>query len=477
MGPDPRSQRTAESRHDGGMPLPRSPLRGATLLLLLAPTMAAQAPAAEPGTTPPAELAAAVDAFVLDRWSDASPAPLVAKLQAANVDAAGLEAMLRAGRPSYPAVAEPRGQLSARLPIASEHVDHTAEHFVYVPKSYDPGQPTPLLVVGHGGSAGRDLEFGAKAAIGGMRPFWFEAAEKHGFLIVAPLSDRGWMQIGTSILFAAVSRMQRDFHVDPDRICLTGHSMGGHLTWRSSFWFTDRWAAVSPMSGGYDYVKSQDVWNLVNVPGYTTFGTDEPFQINEFNQTIAAWMKAHDYPWTCVEKRGRHTIFPDEVAKVGAFFAAQRRDLYRKKVQARIGAVQIASTESNPQWGKEHTWNAQRPLELSTMFWLRFFEPAADVPAEKRLQRVLAEVQDGNRIEITSENVRRLRVHLHPRMVDFGKDVTIVANGKVVFAGRVAADLATMLRLVREFDDRGRVFHAAVDVTIDGDLAVPEPRG
>ncbi len=462
----------------------RSSLVGSFASVLLAALAAAQAPAvatppaATPtATSPQAELAAAVDAFVLDRWSKASPESLVAKLRAANVDAAGLEAMLRAGRPSYPAVVEPRGELSERLPIASEHVDHQAEHFVYVPKSYDPSQPTPLLVVAHGGSAGRDLAFGANAAILGMRSFWFEAAEKHGFLIVAPLSDRGWMQIGTSILFAAVSRMQRDFHVDPDRICLTGHSMGGHLTWRSSFWFTDRWAAVSPMSGGYDYVKSQDVWNLVNVPGYTTFGTDEPYQINEFNQTIATWMKAHDYPWTCVEKRGRHTIFPDEVAKVGAFFAAQRRDLYRRKVQARIGAVQMMSSETNPQWGKEHTWNKERPLELSTMFWLRFFEPAADVPAEKRLQKALGEVKDGNRIEITSENVRRLRVYLHPRMVDFGKDVTIVANGKVVFAGRVAADLATMLQLVREFDDRGRVFHAAVDVAIDGDQAVPEPRG
>jgi dienelactone hydrolase len=241
----------------------------------------------------------------------------------------------------------------------------------------------------------------------------------HGFLIVAPLSDRGWMQIGTSLLFAAIARMQRDFHVDPDRIFLTGHSMGGHLTWRSAFWFTDHWAAVSPMSGGYDYVKSQDVWNLVNVPGYTTFGTDEPYQINEFNRTIAAWMRERSYPWTCAEKQGGHTIFPDEVAKVASFFAGQRRDLYRKKVWARIGAVRFATAESNPQWDKEHTWNAARPLELSTMFWLRFSDPAADVPPEQRLQKVFAEVQGGNRIVLTSEHVRRLRVHLHPRMVDF----------------------------------------------------------
>lgn len=426
--------------------------------------------------TPP-ELAAAVDAFVLDRWSGASPEPLVAKLRAAKVDAVGLETLLRAGRPEYPAVAEPRGELSARQPLASEHVDHATEHFVYVPKSYDPGKPTPLLVVGHGGSAGRDLAFGARAARSGLRPFWLDAAEKNGFLIVAPLSDRGWMQIGTSLLFAGISRMQRDFHVDPDRIFLTGHSMGGHLTWRSSFWFTDHWAAVSPMSGGYDYVKSGDVWNLVNLPGYTTFGTDEPYQINEFNKTIAAWMGSHAYPWTCVERQGGHEIFADEVAKVGAFFGAQRRDLYRRKVWARMGALQFVVNETNPQWNKQHTWNPARPLDLSTMFWLRFSEPAADVPADKRLQKAFGEVKAGNRIELTCENVRRLRVYLHPKMVDFAKEVTIVANGETVFAGRVAPDLGTMLRLVREYDDRGRVFHAAVDVAIAGDRAVPEPRG
>lgn len=459
------------------------PLRPVVLLSVLATAAAAQAPAtgsppaaAPAGTAAPA-LAAAVDAFVLDRWSGASPAPLVEQLQAAKIDAAGLEALLRAGRPVYPEVAEPRGKLSERLPLASDHLDHATEHYVYVPKSYDPRRATPLLVVGHGGSAARDLDFGARAARSGMVPFWLEAAERHGFLVVAPLSDRGWMQIGTSLLFSAMSRLQRDFHVDPDRIFLTGHSMGGHLTWRSAFWFADRWAAVSPMSGGYDYVKSMDVWNLVNVPGYTTFGTDEPYQINTFNKTIAAWMRAHDYPWTCQEKQGGHTIFPDEVAKVAAFFAQQRRDLYRHRLWARVGGLRFATAESNPQWQRTHTWRDGRPLELSTVHWLRFQDLPDGTPPERSMQRVFAEVKPGNRIELTCENVRTLRVLLHPRLVDFALPVTIVGNGKVVFAGKVTADLATMLTLVREYDDRGRVFHAAVDVAIEGDRTVPEPRG
>ncbi len=49
--------------------------------------------------------------------------------------------------------------------------------------------------------------------------------------------------------------------------------MGGHLSWRSGLWMADRWGAVSPMSGGYDYVKDKQIYVLVNVPGYATFGT------------------------------------------------------------------------------------------------------------------------------------------------------------------------------------------------------------
>ncbi|MBL8752125.1 MAG: hypothetical protein JNK15_02385 [Planctomycetes bacterium] len=423
------------------------------------------------------ELAAAVDAFVTDTWAKTKPDELVARLQAAKIDANGLEALLRAGRPRYPDVAEPRGKLSDRLPLASDHLDHTTEHFVYVPKSYDPAKATPLLVVAHGGSAARDLDFGARAARGGMVPFWLEAAEQHGFLVVAPLSDRGWMQIGTSMLFSSIARMQRDFHVDPDRVFLTGHSMGGHLTWRSSFWFADRWAAVSPMSGGYDYVKSGDVWNLINVPGYTTFGTEEPFQINEFNKTIAKWMQDHAYPWTCVEKDGGHEIFADEVVKVATFFAQQRRDLYRPKVWARIGGLRFEAAETNAKWGKTHTWTTGRPIDLATVHWLRFFDLPAGTPPEKGLQRAFAERKDGNRIEITSENVRRLRLHLHPRLVDLAKPITVVANGKQVFKGVVPPDLALMLTTVRDHQDRGRIFHAAIDVEITDDKPPPEPRG
>lgn len=449
-----------------------------SLVLFVLAAAAAGLAAQSPPPAPDPELHAAVDRFLDDRFGTGAPDEVLAVLARKRLGAAEVEQVLRAGRAGYPEPPQPRGKLTKDLPLPCDHVDHETRYWIYVPKSYDRARPTPLLLVVHGGSAARDLAFGARAARAGIDPFWLEQAEQRGWLLVAPLTDRGWMFLGNSILFSALSRVQRDYHVDPDRIHLTGHSMGGHMTWRSAFQFPDRFAAVSPMSGGYDYVKSKDVTNLLNVPGYTTFGTEEPYQINTFNKTIAAWMAEHRYPWVCSEKQGGHTIFADEVPKVAEFFAQHPRDLYRKAVFARFGAqpMWFDTAEKNPAWGKEHRWDPSRRIVASTVHWLRGVPREAEAPPEQRVMTVSASVAD-NRFTVTAEHARALRIHLHPRLVDFAQPVVVVANGKTVFERKVEPDVALMLQHAREFDDRGRVFWAAIDVAIVDDGSPGEPFG
>ena len=92
------------------------------------------------------------------------------------------------------------------------------------------------------------------------------------------------------------------------------------------------------------------------------------------------------------------------------------------------------------------------------------------------VQTVWAENKGDNLIELTTKNVRRLKIYLHPRMVDFDRPVRSVANGKSVFRNRVAVDMSGMLSLAREFDDRGRVYHGMALVKIDDDGEVPVPK-
>ncbi|MBK9385035.1 MAG: prolyl oligopeptidase family serine peptidase [Planctomycetes bacterium] len=444
---------------------------------------AAPAPVAPAAATPEppldAELHAAVDRWLDRRFGAEAPREVLALLAKKKLGCADLERVLRAGRASYPEPPQKRGELTHGVPLPCDHVDHETQYLIHVPTSYAPSKPTPVLFCMHGGSAARDLEFGLFAALSGIQPYWINEAEKRGWILVAPLSDRGWMHIGNSLLFSALSRVQRDYHVDPDRIYLTGHSMGGHMTWRSAFQFPDRFGAVSPMSGGYDYVKSQFVVNLLNVPGYTTYGKQEPYQINEFNNIIAAWMKERAFPWIHAEKDGGHEIFEDEVPKVAEFFAAHPRDLYPRRVYARFGAHpwEFTTPDANEAWGKTHTWREGRPIAASTVHWVRGFPPTKETPPEQHVQLVDARVAEANTIEITSLHARKLRLYLHPRLVDFAQKVKIRANGKVVHDAKVKPSAEALLGLVKEFDDRGRIYWAYVDVSIAKDGQVEEPRG
>src|SRR5262245_51130019 len=135
-----------------------------------------------------------IDRFLDKRWETAAAATdEVAKaLKDWMLDCSAVEKLLREGRSAYGEPPQPRGKLSEKITLPLDHLDHETEYFLYVPKSYDPKKGTPVLIVGHGGSSGRDIEFGRRAAMVGMAPFWTDCAEKKGFLLMAPISDRGW---------------------------------------------------------------------------------------------------------------------------------------------------------------------------------------------------------------------------------------------------------------------------------------------
>ena len=422
-----------------------------------------------------------LDAYIDGRFGAAqekatATKELVEFIQSSGRTMAQVEELLRAGRHTYPEPPE-RGKLHQGLKLVCDHVDYETEYFLYVPKSYQPGQAMPLLLVGHGGNGAMSRSYASQATRAGIRD-WLPVVEKEGIILAAPLSERGWGWVGDSILLSLLAKLQRDLHIDPDRIYVTGHSMGGHLSYRSGIFMPDRWGAVCPMSGGYDYVANGQALNLWNVPGYATYGTNEPYEINTFNNKIKAWMAERKYDWVLREKRGGHTIFVDEVPLAARFLLAHPRNLYRKLVFAqRDDKLRHDEAEKNPRWNREHHWTPGRIIDRSTVHWLKLFPLPADTPREKTQQMVRGEIVGPNRIALTCKNARQVRVYLHPRMVDFRQPVTITVNGQIAHEGKVQPRWETFLELVRDFDDRGRLFHAAIDLSITTDQEVPEPRG
>ena len=59
--------------------------------------------------------------------------------------------------------------------------------------------------------------------------------------------------------------------------------------------------------------------------------------------------------------------------------------------------------------------------------------------------RAIAEVKDGNRIEVKTRGISALRLHLARPLVDPTKDLVVTLNGKEAFRGVPKADAAYLL--------------------------------
>ncbi len=161
-----------------------------------------------------------------------------------------------------------------RLPEANADMPYA----LFVPSTYRPGTPTPLVVDLHGLSITPLMQI----LFDGTTDF----AERYGFIVVAPMgfSGSGWWGAvpGSPVDTAAANpatgakfktgelsevdamrvlgMMREKFTIDPDRIYLMGHSMGGAGTYHLASKYNDIWAAVAPISaaGGIaDQVEAQ----------------------------------------------------------------------------------------------------------------------------------------------------------------------------------------------------------------------------
>lgn len=132
---------------------------------------------------------------------------------------------------------------------------------VYVPQAYAAAKPTPLVIALHGLGANEDSFFDSYAQ---LPP---KLAEKHGFLMAAPLGYRVDGFYGSRIMGAGdvaarrrgeysekdvleVLRLMKSmYNVDQSRIYLMGHSMGAIGTWALAAKYPQIWAALVPFSG------------------------------------------------------------------------------------------------------------------------------------------------------------------------------------------------------------------------------------
>ncbi len=182
------------------------------------------------------------------------PAPDISK---------GFQGIPRSAQPTLTVSQQRILECTYRLPEANAEMPYT----LFIPSSYEQGKPAPLIVDLHGLSITPLMQI--------LFDGTTDLAERYGFIVVAPMgySVSGWwgalagkpvetaaVKPGTDTKYSTgelseidamtlLKSIREKYTIDPDRIYLMGHSMGGAGTYYLGAKYNQIWAGIAPISG------------------------------------------------------------------------------------------------------------------------------------------------------------------------------------------------------------------------------------
>jgi len=341
--------------------------------------------------------------------------------------------------------------------------DLDGEDFTYavqVPAAYDPGKALPLLVTLHG-TGGNGLDW--------IRTWARTAGSK--YVLIAPTTPRHtWAaRQGHYYVLTALREMVDALNIDPDRIFLDGMSMGAGGAFRLAEHFPDRWAAIGPRCNVPDIRQKKDksfvtmlAENYRMVPVYWVLGAKDDKIPIEMGRAAKIDLDAAKGELVYKEfPGGGHdwSLEKDEV--VLDWYDQLARNPYPEelvwksyeKVFARAFWIEVTRRTEPPPLIMVHL--DQKGAESERRTELR---PPALVKAKRK----------GNAIEISTEEVRELRVYLDDAMVDLDKPVTITVNGRKLHDATVKRSMDVLIEEAHKRRDRSMLFSASVDLKVSG---------
>jgi dipeptidyl aminopeptidase/acylaminoacyl peptidase len=224
----------------------------------------------------------------------------------------------------------------------------TIPYALFIPTTYTAAKKSPLIVALHGLGRPFDWMMGYQGMI--------DFAERDGFIVVSPLGyhPRGWYgsrgpglagnsqpappaeqlpanlgELSERDVLNVLEIVRRDFAVDPDRIYLWGHSMGGAGTYHLAAKHPDLWAGLAVAAPAPSAAPAQ-LEAFRRLPILVLQGdTDQSVPVAQTRQWVA---KMHELGMEHVYvevKGGDHSLFVSQdremLSKVFSFFNIVRK--------------------------------------------------------------------------------------------------------------------------------------------------------
>lgn len=169
-----------------------------------------------------------------------------------------------------------------------------SKYVVYLPEGYDESQQYPAILFLHGaGAEGTD----GRRHIMAIAPAINRRKSSFPFIALFPQSPAGGWQPKTGqgdLAMDVLADVMRTYSVDPDRVAVTGPSMGGEGTWILAAAYPGKWSAIIPLCGSGD---PESVGRFAHIPCWCFQGGSDKSTLPESSRDmVRALRKAGGQP-------------------------------------------------------------------------------------------------------------------------------------------------------------------------------------
>jgi predicted esterase len=369
----------------------------------------------------------------------------LAKLPGTPAQVRRVEAILRGGR-TYEAIKDKRLTLTASI-----GADRQLNVQVLLPADYDPVKRYPLMVAIGGGPTANEKQAKSQAVM--MLGGWSKPAQEAGWIVAAMEDTASVRKAGKDLRYhilhadqlrPVLATLRARLAIDPDRIHVTGISLGSNYALAYAAAHPDWFAGIAPVS---------------------TEGESREFVLRNLNRVSVFTLEG------AKDKNIRGIEGPRAMAKILDRFGYRHRydedpDKGHEGFFAKYPAVlQWLSNQPRPSF----------PREV-----LRVAHPGIVMPA-KRFYWVEADTHQaafqasvrGNVVTIQAARARRLTLHLADRLLNLDEPIVVKINGQTVYDKKIERSLRVALEDAVSLDDPERFATARVTVEVP-DLAAGE---
>jgi predicted peptidase len=197
------------------------------------------------------------------------------------------------------------------------------QYLLFLPKEYDKSaNHWPLILYLHGGSARGD-DIGQMKKLGLAEKV--EADPSFPFIVVSPQCRKGEIWTDVDGLGAVLDEVARTHRVDPDRVYVTGHSMGGRGALYVAYRMPNRFAGIVSLGP----VGPITAWaeKLATIPLWLFHGaTDQFTPLKEVEELVHAIEAAGGHPQlTVLPERDHYILDVYDRPDVYRWLAQQKR--------------------------------------------------------------------------------------------------------------------------------------------------------